>query len=40
MRKNYKKAYSYDGSLFLDKDYNWDLPSSNLLIYGHNNKRR
>ena len=37
MTHNYKKEYSKDGSLFLDKDYNWDLPSTNLLIYGHNN---
>ena len=35
---NYKKEKSGDGSIFLDKDYNWDIPSSNLLIYGHNNK--
>lgn len=35
---NYKKEYSKDGTLFLDKDYNWNIPSSNLLIYGHNNK--
>lgn len=34
---NYKKEYSKDGSLFLDKDYDWNLPSTNLLIYGHNN---
>ncbi len=38
MTHNYKKEYSKDGSLFLDKDYNWDIPSSNLLIYGHNNR--
>lgn len=38
MTHTYKKEYSSDGSIFLDKDYNWDLPSSNLLIYGHNNK--
>ena len=37
MTHNYKKEYSKDGSIFLDKDYNWDKPSSNLLIYGHNN---
>lgn len=35
---NYKKEKSKDGAIFLDKDYNWDIPSSNLLIYGHNNK--
>ena len=37
MRRNYKKEYSKNGSLFLDKAYDWNLPSSNLLIYGHNN---
>ena len=38
MKHTYKKEYSKDGSIFLDKDYNWNLPSCNLLIYGHNNK--
>ncbi len=38
MTHNYKKEYSVDGSLFLDKDYDWNLPSTNLLIYGHNNR--
>lgn len=38
MKHTYKKEYSKDGSIFIDKDYNWELPSSNLLIYGHNNK--
>ena len=38
MTHNYKKEYSKDGSLFLDKDYDWSVPSSNLLIYGHNNR--
>ena len=35
-RYTYEKKYSRNGSLFLDKDYNWNLPSTNLLIYGHN----
>ena len=35
---NYKKEYSKNGSLFLDKDYDWSLPSTNLLIHGHNNR--
>jgi len=35
---NYKKEYSKNGSLFLDKDYDWTLPSTNLLIRGHNNR--
>jgi len=38
MTHTYKKEYSKDGSIFLDKDYDWSIPSSNLLLYGHNNK--
>ena len=38
MRRNYQKKYTIEGSLFLDKNYNWNEPSSNLLIYGHNNR--
>ena len=38
MTHNYKKEYSTEGSIFLDKDYNWEIPSTNLLMYGHNNK--
>lgn len=38
MTHNYKKEYSKEGSLFLDKDYDWSIPSTNLLIYGHNNR--
>ena len=34
---NYMGEYSSNGSIFLDKDYSWDIPSSNLLLYGHNN---
>ena len=37
MTHTYKKEYSKDGSLFLDKNYDWTKPSSNLLIYCHNN---
>ena len=33
---NYKRETSKKGSIFLTKDYDWDLPSTNLLIYGHN----
>ena len=36
MTHNYKKEYSRSGSIFLSKDYNWNIPSNNLLIYGHN----
>lgn len=38
MKHNYKKEDSKDGSIFLDKSYDWNIPSSNLLLYGHNNK--
>lgn len=38
MKHTYTKEYSNNGSIFLDKDYDWNLPSSNLLLYGHNNK--
>lgn len=37
MTHAYNKEYSKDGSLFLDKSYDWNKPSTNLLIYGHNN---
>lgn len=37
MTHNYKKQKSKDGAIFLDKDYDWNKPSKNLLIYGHNN---
>ena len=37
MTHDYKKEYTKDGSLFLDVEYDWSIPSSNLLIYGHNN---
>lgn len=37
MTHNYKKQKSEDGALFLDKAYSWEKPSTNLLIYGHNN---
>lgn len=34
---NYLKEYSKSGSLFLDKDFDLNKPSSNYLIYGHRN---
>lgn len=37
LKHTYIKEESSDGSIFLDKGYDWSLPSSNLLIYGHNN---
>lgn len=36
---NYKKEKITGGSLFLDKSYDFSVPSSNLLIYGHRNKK-
>lgn len=35
LNHNYKKKYSANGAIFLDKDYTWDPLSNNLLIYGH-----
>ena len=37
---NYKKKYSYNGSIFLDKDVRLEKPSTNYLVYGHRNKNR
>ena len=36
MTHNYKNEKSKNGSIFLDADYNLDIPSNNLLMYGHN----
>ena len=38
LNHNYKKEYSKQGSLFLDEKFDLDLPSTNYLIYGHNNR--
>ena len=38
MTHNYKKEKSKNGSIFLTKDYDWKVPSSNLLMYGRNLK--
>lgn len=35
---NYKKQKTASGSILLDVDYDWSIPSTNLLIYGHNMK--
>ncbi len=37
MNRNYKKQSNQQGSIFLDKAYDWDIPSMNLLIYGKDN---
>ena len=36
MTHNYKKGNSKNGSIFLDANYDWNITSNNLLIYGHN----
>ncbi len=36
MTHNYKKEKSKNGSIFLNADYDWNISSNNLLIYGHN----
>ena len=36
LNHNYKKEKSQKGSIFLDADYDWSIPSNNLIIYGHN----
>ena len=38
MTHNYKKQKSKNGSIFLDKDYDWNIKGNNLLMYGHNLK--
>ena len=35
---DYKKGKSKDGALFLDARYDFRAPSTNLIIYGHNNQ--
>lgn len=39
MNHDYKGEKSIRGSIFLDKDYDWSIPSSNLMLYGHNNSK-
>lgn len=39
LKHTYKKEANSSGSIFLDKDYDFDKPSENLLIYGHRNKK-
>lgn len=38
LTRNYKKEKASGGSLFLDKDFDLDEPSTNYLIYGHRMK--
>ena len=35
---NYKGEKTANGSIFLNKDYDWSVPCTNMLIYGHNMK--
>ena len=35
---DYKNEKTAKGSIFLDSEYNWNLPSTNMIIYGHNMK--
>lgn len=38
LNHDYQKKYSARGSIFLDKDVDINLPSTNFLMYGHRNK--
>lgn len=35
---NYNKEKTKSGAIFIDMVYDWNLPSTNMLIYGHNMK--
>ena len=39
LNHNYRYEKISSGSIFLDKDYDFSKPSTNLLIYGHRNKQ-
>lgn len=39
LNHTYQKEKNANGSIFLDKDYNFNRPSENLLIYGHKNQK-
>lgn len=39
LNHSYTKEQVKGGSIFLDKDYNFNKPSENLLIYGHRNTK-
>ncbi len=40
LNKNYKKEFSNQGSIFLDKDADINNVNSNIIIYGHNMKNK
>lgn len=37
LKRNYKKEYSKNGSIFLDSRYDFSIQNLNFLVYGHNN---
>ena len=39
LKHNYRYEKISSGSIFLDRDYSFNTPSTNLLIYGHRNKK-
>lgn len=39
LNHDYKRENSKEGSLFIDKAYDFSIPSTNLLIYGHRNSK-
>ena len=39
LKHNYRHEKISSGSIFLDKNYDFSKPSTNLLIYGHRNKQ-
>lgn len=38
VKHNYNKAKTKSGAIFIDMIYDWNTPSTNMLIYGHNMK--
>ena len=40
LRRNFEKEHSESGTLFVDLSSSIDLPSDNILIYGHNMKSK
>lgn len=37
MDHNYKKEKNKQGSIYLEEQYDWSIPSNNFLLFGHNN---
>lgn len=38
VKHNYNKVKTKSGAIFIDMIYDWNAPSTNMLIYGHNMK--